>query len=315
MKIKLLVFTLIIAVLFDIAGLVFFILFLNNEGKMRGMKKYRDNMSSQMQYLRNTQAYSGNTDAGAPQRVDFISQLDGKKDEYVVSAPGLADGMQDLTLFVYLHGMGSPPMEPYLVPKEKPIAAALLERYPHSAFASLNYRGNSSWLNDQAIADVNQNIRELLQRYPAKKIVLLGTSMGACSVLAYSYLAPEDISQLIAGVVACEGAGDLIKLYKETPSHIVKSGFVQAFGAPPDVNPLAYQKRSLLLNLDQVKSNRRYAILSATRDSVIPAKFQAALIQGLSERGIQSKLVEFPDQHGIPEATYYLQGTNFVLGN
>ncbi len=141
--------------------------------------------------------------------------LDGNKDDFAVLPPNSLQGQKDLTLVVYLHGMGSTYMEPFLTPKDKPISQALLEHNPTMVVASLNYRGQSAWANDVAVADIDQNIRELVNRFPISKIVIMGTSMGGCSALAYSYLAADDIKAKMIGVVAAEPAGDLALLFEK----------------------------------------------------------------------------------------------------
>jgi acetyl esterase/lipase len=120
----------------------------------------------------------------------FISKLDGAEDYYVYTPPAVKVHRAILSLFVYFHGMGSTALEPYLVPKDRTLAKLVCQQNPRASFLSPNYRGDSSWLNETAILDVNQNIRSVTNRYPAAKIVLIGTSMGGCSALAYSYLAP-----------------------------------------------------------------------------------------------------------------------------
>jgi len=273
-------------------------------------------LQAQVSKTRNDQAFSEERLPGVPERHAFISHLDGTHDDMAILPPQAFQGQKDLTLVVYLHGMGSGYMEPFLAPKDKTIGQALAEHNPALVIASLSYRGQSAWGNDVAVADINQNIHELLDRYPISKIVIMGTSMGACSALSYSYLAPEDIKSKIIGVVAAEPAGDLTLLYDKTKSQIVKSGMIGAFGGPPNMQPQPYISRSLLNNTDKIPPSLRFAIISAKQDGVIKPDFQQAIINALQDKKIGCQLIEVDEQHGIPQASTYVRGLDYVvLGN
>ena len=182
--------------------------------------------------------------------------------------------------------------------------------------ASLSCRGPSAWANDNAVADINQNIHELLYRYPISKIVIMGTSMGGCSALAYSYLAADDIKAKMIGVVAAEPAGDLALLYDKTHSQIVKSGLIGAFGGDPQLQSQGYYSRSILNNTAKIAPNMRFAIVSAKQDSVIPPQFQEAIMNSLKDNKISCTLIEVDEKHGMPPASVFVTGLDFVvLGN
>ena len=212
--------------------------------------------------------------------------------------------------------MGSTYMEPFLTPKDATISQALTTQNPGIILASLNYRGQSAWANNQAIADIDQNIHELLHRFPISKIVIMGTSMGGCSSLAYSYLAADDIKAKMIGVVSAEPSGDLTLLYDKSRSQIVKNGMIGAFGGPPQIQPQGYISRSILNNIEKVPSHLRFAIISAKQDTVIPPSYQEAIINGLTEKQLGCRLIEVDESHGVPSAQAFVKGLNFVvLGN
>lgn len=301
------------AVLVDAAGIVFFVLFLNSQGTIKKLKKQRAVVASDMQYMRNAQALSGTTPTDIQGKETFISKLDGVEDNYVYTPPAIKGPQGDSILFVYFHGMGSTSLEPYLVPKDRTLAKLVCQQNPRASFLSPNYRGDSSWLNETAILDVDQNIRSVINRYPASKIVLIGTSMGGCAALAYSYLAPAEIKSKIVGVVSCESSGDLTELYKVTNSNLVKAGMARAYGGSPDTVGKSYEKTSILKNISQLNPKVKYAILSASKDGVVPPKMQTQLLDGLQKAGIKCKLIDFDEKHGVPESTNYEHGINFVL--
>jgi hypothetical protein len=315
MKNRLLVSFLVVALLVDIAGIVFFILFLTQTSKVQRLQKEKQTMAANIAALRWQQASSSGNSAVAtlPEKHAFIAKTDGVHDVYAVLPPMVTDGVRDLTLIVYLHGMGSTYMEPFVAPKEGPIAQSIQGKRPSIIFASPSYRATMSWANDLALTDIDQNIHELMERYPVSKIVIMGTSMGGCSALAYSYLAAEDIKAKIVGVVSCEGAGDWLKLFQKTPSNMVKSGLMIGLGNTAQASPEVYRNRSINLNLDKVKAGTRYALISAEQDKVIPAYFQKELREKLEGAKLPTKMISINEKHNVPSAKYYLEGLDFVL--
>ncbi|MBU6452120.1 MAG: hypothetical protein KGS72_10105 [Cyanobacteria bacterium REEB67] len=296
--------------------ILFLVLFIVAQSQLGALKKKSGNLQSELSQTRNAQVFQGQLPPGVPESQSFISQLDGAKDVMAILPPNSLQGQKDLTMVVYLHGMGSTYMEPFLTPKDGTISQALQTHNPALVIASLNYRGQSAWANDQAVADIDQNIHELLARFPISKIVIMGTSMGGCSALAYSYLAAPDIKAKMIGIVAAEPAGDLTMLYDKSRSQIVKNGMIGAFGGPPQLQPQGYISRSLLNNIEKVPGNLRFAIISAKQDSVIPPEFQQAVINSLKDKKFGSELVEVDEQHGVPSAAAFVKGLDYVvLGN
>jgi dienelactone hydrolase len=243
----------------------------------------------------------------------FVSKYDGQEDTFAVLPPSGTKPEAGYDLVVYLHGMGSTFLEPFVCPDTRPIAREIAAKKPQLIFASLNYRLGYSWGNDAAIADITQNIREIMQRYPIHRIVLMGTSMGGCTVLTYSALAPADVKIKLVGAVSSEGAGDLSRLFHETKNGSIPPALQNAFGGTPETVPERYAKQSFIPNIEQVKGDNRYAILSATRDTIVPPKFQKELVELLNKRSMPTDLIEINSGHGVPPAEFYLQGLEFVL--
>lgn len=302
----------VISVTLAAAATVFFVLFLNQSGKVHKLQKERTVLQRNLSAVQSLK-----TEAGQPlsqfETHSFISKLDGVLDSYTVSPPLLCDGSKDLILIVYLHGMRATSLEPFIEPKRAPLAATIQSHYPSLVVASCNYRPNCSWANAKAISDIDQNIHELLARYPITRIVLMGTSMGGCSSLAYSYLAAEDIKEKICGVVSSEGSGNWVELYQKTPSHLVQGGMVEGLGATAEAAPDIYQERSIELNLRKVKPGMRFALISAAEDTIIPPAMQKQLEEKLQAANFAVSLISVAEKHGVPPAQYYLQGLNFVL--
>jgi acetyl esterase/lipase len=316
LKNRSLIISLVALTITAVTSVVFLVLFIVAEGQVGALKKKASNLQTDLSQTRNSRAFEGQNAPGVPERQGFISLLDGSKDDIAILPPNTYQGQKDLTLVVYLHGMGSTYMEPFLTPKDKPVSQALCEHNPALIIASVNYRGQSSWGNDAAVADINQNVRELMNRFPISKIVIMGASMGGCSALAYSYLAADDIKAKMVGVVAAEPAGDLALLYDKTRSEIVKNGMVGAFGGPPQFQPQGYSTRSLLHNTDKIAPNLRFAIISAKQDAVIPPEFQQAIMNSLQDKKISCQLIEVDEKHGMPPGSAFVSGLDYViLGN
>ncbi|CAN5491748.1 hypothetical protein BH11CYA1_BH11CYA1_41740 [soil metagenome] len=312
MRNRLLVSALVIALIVDVAGIVFFILFLTQSSKLHKVQKERQVLAGNLAAMRNTQGLVDKP-LELPERHSFISKVDGTLDRYALAPPIVFDGSKDLTLVIYLHGMGSNELEPFMSPKQNPIAQNIQSHYPATIFASPNYRATTSWANALAISDIDQNIHELMERYPVAHIVIMGTSMGGCSSLAYSYLAAEDIKAKIVGVVSCEGAGDWLELYAKTPSRLVKTGMMIGLGGPAKAVSNIYRERSIIHNLEKVKAGTKFALLSADQDTIIPPVFQKETEEKLKGANLPTKLIPIPEKHGVPASDFYLEGLNFVL--
>lgn len=319
LKMKLLVAALVLAIGLDIAGMVFFFLYMGNQSKLKGIKKERDVLTSNINQIGNINAFKQGElgERGAPEREYFVAELDGAESLYALSPPMIPQAKEHSYLMIYFHGMGSTYMEPYMAPVDKPIAQALRERLQSAAFLSVDYRGKSSWLNDKALADTNQNVRAVINRYPTEKIIVVGTSMGGASALAYSFLAAPEIKEKIVGVIACEAAGDLAELFATTNSKIVQAGLAEALGLP-EQNKAAYKRHSLFERLKETESKEslkkiRFAVLSASQDDVVPVKMQKDIVSALQENGIAAELISFDEKHGVPPSSQYLKGLEYVM--
>ena len=201
-----------------------------------------------------------------------------------------------------------------MTPAGQSMASAVSRDNPRVGVLSLSYRHEASWGNDAATQDIVQNIRELMQEYPFKSIVMMGTSMGGCVALNFAATAPEDIKSKIIGVMCIEGAGDLTDLFNRTSVSAVKQAMMIAFGGAPDQVGHVYQQKSFLSNISGLPQSARVYVLSAKDDRVVPPELQKNVVDALSKHGIANHYDEVEGGHEAPPAQYYTRGINFVLG-
>ena len=312
-KPSLVVTVLFISGLLNLVGIFFFVWFLQTANHLKHIKREKNVIAHNLALMRGQNRVNDVLASDNVIKCNFISHFDGQEDTFAVLPPRAPKPEAGYDLVVYLHGMGSTFLEPFVSPENQTIAKTICDSRPDLIFASLNYRRAWSWGNDAAISDISQNIRELLQRYPVNQIVIVGTSMGGCTSLTYTALAPEDVKAKIIGAVSSEGAGDLARLFKETKNASIPNALINAFGGRPEAVPDRYAKQSFLSNIGGLKGNMRFAIISATRDTIVPPAFQKELVDILEKRKNATRLFEFNGGHGVPPANYYLEGLDFVL--
>ncbi len=305
---------LIVSALLNVAGVVFFILFLQTANHLKHTKREKNNMVQNMAMMRGQNQVNEILSSDQVIKSTFVSHFDGQEDSFAVMSPRGLKPAEGFDLVVYLHGMGSTFLEPFVTPQSGSIAKRICDKHPALIFASLNYRRAWSWGNDAAISDISQNIREVMQRYPVNRIILIGTSMGGCTVLTYTALAPDDVKAKIIGAVSSEGAGDLARLFKETKAASIPLVLANAFGGRPESVPERYARQSFFSNIEQMRGPMRFAIISATHDTTVPPSFQKELVSVLEKRHLAVRLIEVNSGHGVPSADYYADGLDFVLG-
>lgn len=312
-KPQLLLIALIVSVIFNLVGVFFFVWFLQTAAHLHHLKKEKNILAQSAALLAGQNKVNEILNSDQIIKSTFISHADGQEDTYAVLPPRAPKPDKGFDLVIYLHGMGSTYLEPFVNADAEAIAKQICDNRPTIIFASLSYGRAFSWGNDAAISDISQNIRELMQRYPVNNIVIMGSSMGGCTALSYTTLAPDDIKAKIIGAVSSEGAGDLTQLYKETDAKSIPNALTNAFGGTPDTVPLYYLKHSFLHNLDKVNGNMRFAIISATKDVIVPPRFQKDVISMLEKRNFVTRLLEVDEGHGTAPANLYAQGLDFVM--
>lgn len=315
MQVRALVAALVLSMLVNVAGIVFFVFFLKAQGQTRKLKRENTIMAQNIARVRLGAAGTEQLAAGQIISRPFVSLLDGKPDHFAFSAPSAPVTAESKpVLVVYLHGMGSNYMEPFCYPGTSAKIADVIQQFHADAgILSVNYRLTESWGTEAAFADITQNIREVLQMYPFKRIVLVGTSMGGCVSLNYACLAPPDIKEKLCGVVSVEGSADLAKVFVMSKNPGIQNAMMRAFGGAPDQIPQVYAARSLSGNIQQFPTRLRVSVISATKDKVIPPELQAEIVELLEKRGCKVNLAPVENGHGVPPASMYCQGVDFVL--
>jgi pimeloyl-ACP methyl ester carboxylesterase len=327
MKFKVLAGLLILSIAFNVAGVVFLILYIDARGDVKNLKKDCNQMAknlSMIQAAASAQEHAVAAAGAVPQhvvktaldRVDqrvFTSHLDGTEDHLAVQMPNWAGGTREYTLVVYLHGMGSTMMEPFLVPPQVSVAGAFETVDRSSCILSCSYRKTQSWGTDAAFADVTQNVRHVLQELPFKRIVLAGTSMGGCSALNYAVACPPDIKEKLTGVICVEGAGDLAALYRQTRADVVRNALAAAFGGTPDQVPQVYDAKSFGKNIDKLPSTVKVAVVSVDQDTVVPSSLQFDVVRQLTDKGYKVLHVQLQGGHHVPPWTAYADAYRYVL--
>jgi len=302
---------LVVSLLLNVAGLVFFLSFINLKGQYKTVKRQRTEFEHSLNVIKSNAMMSALPERELYKRT-FISQVDGEPDVFAVIPPSTDTYSTDLTLVVYLHGMGSNWMEPFTSPAGEPIADAITARDRSAVFLSCSYRREASWGNDLAMSDISQNIREVCAQFPVKHIIMMGTSMGGCTALSYAEQAPPDLKEKIVGIVSVESAGDLSDLFRESHHPMIKPALITAFGGTPDQVPNSYKKKSFLDNLDQLPKNIRVAVVSARGDDIVPPQLQKKVVAALDNLHVPVRLIEIDGRHGAPAATVYMEALDFA---
>ena len=312
MKQRILVGALIVSVLLNVAGFIFFFSFLSLKGQLKSVKRERNQMRQNLAVMAGKQTIDDTLTSSRIRKQSFFSHVDGSEDVYAMVMPAPIYSNSGYTLVVYLHGMGSSYFEPFVFPQEKGLGLEVVDRYPGTVFLSCNYRGKASWGNDDAMSDITQNIRQACQEMPVKKIIMMGTSMGGCTALTYAATAPQDIKEKITGIVSVESAGDLIKLCQLTKHPVIRPSIEAALGKALASDQASFSQKSFIPNIAGLPPGVKVAIVSAKKDKIVPPELQFDIYKALEEKHIQSKLLETDEGHGAPALELYLQGLDFV---
>jgi len=307
LKVRVLVACLLVSLSINAAGLISLIPFM-----LDGLDPGRNEMARRLEVLLPRAAASSSLSARTERRI-FVSHVDGQTDVFGLLRPDLKTSQANFNLVVYLHGMGSSYLEPFFVPQGLSVADAIVNTHSDTVLISPSYRRAASWGNDPAMSDITQNIREICQEFPINKIVLMGTSMGGCTVLAYAAAAPADIKAKLVGVVSVESAGDLLALYNESLHPGIKRAMNKAFGGSPSEVPELYKRKSFLSNVDGLPRGVRVAVISARQDDIVPPRLQRELVAALEKHNVAVKLIEVDGGHQTPPTKVYLEGYDFVV--
>ncbi len=312
MKKRALIAMLVVSCLLNAAGITFFILFLSAQSHVKTLKRNLKKQATNIEIVKAETNQLNSSDILS--RRMFISHFDGVPDSFAVAPPFLQTSTNAVTLVVYLHGQSSTFLEPFETGEGKSLAEAITSRKT-TVLLSCNYRAPASWGSDAAMSDITQNIREMCQEYPITKIVMMGTSMGGSVAPTYATIAPPDIKEKIVGVISVEGAGDLAALYHQSKMQSVQNAMIVSFAGTPEQKPEAYSSRSFLTHLNALPRGVKFAIVSATRDTVVPTNLQQEMLESLEKAHIPSKLIKLDIHHEAPPIPTYSAALDFVLSS
>ncbi|MBK9773684.1 MAG: alpha/beta hydrolase [Candidatus Obscuribacter sp.] len=230
---------------------------------------------------------SNSSASAALETIKYKSSVDGSMQECWLSPPSLMEAQIPPTLIVYSHGMTSSYKEPFGA-----IGAAVASEFP--TFGILSLGTPNAWANDGVLKDTTIVLREVLKKFPVKRVILMGSSMGGCTSLVYAEKAPEDIKEKVLAVLAIYPAGDLYKLEKLTKSKEVRESLLNATqGSKED-----YRHRSFIPQISEMPKHIKVCVISAQKDIFVPPVLQKDIIKACEKNGIPNKLIEVPGDHG-----------------
>ena len=200
----------------------------------------------------------------------LISVYDQTKQEYLLAAPRV-EPAYPRALLIYLHGHGSDRNQGF----DQSIFGESFRRLRVEcerrgfAYATLDYRGKTSWMNPPAEADVTQLIGNLKKRLRVKEVYLTGASMGGTSALAYAVRHPE----LLSGVIAICPATDIGKygVWCSTKDGLLKQlsdAISEIYKATPEENRKLFAGRSVVGN--HSKLTMPVVVVHGELDTIIP---------------------------------------------
>jgi predicted alpha/beta-fold hydrolase len=247
------------------------------------------------------------------QTFQFKSEVTGKRDSYAWAKPYVEQKGVPGTLVVYFHGLGQDFKEPFsvLLGNTSTICDSIMMEEASVALLSCNY-GTASWGKPAALNDISKNIRDVLQAYPAFRIVVYGTSMGGGTAINYAALAPDDIKEKITGVLAVYPCGDLRALRDKSTNPAVKPSLMAALGNP-DVDDKLWEETSCLNNIKNIDKKVKVAVITSKDDTTVPPEFQKSIVKALKKNGNKVKYIIVEGNHAIPPKTPLLSGLSFAL--
>lgn len=240
----------------------------------------------------------------------YKSAIDGAMDK-AWYAPPTPNDKEPQTLVVYSHGMTGGYLEPFTIGKKMPLASLIASAHPTYGFLSLGRA--HSWISQGVLEDMTNMINKVTAQNPVERIILMGTSMGGCTMLTYAEKAPENIKSKVIGVLAIYPAGDLYKLYQTTASKDVEKSLKVTLEAGPGTPKEINNERSFIPNIKLMPQSTKVAVISAEQDIYVPVKLQKDIVRVCKANHIPVKFIPVPGDHGtLPPPNRVLVGLDFV---
>ncbi len=175
----------------------------------------------------------GGAELGPCQDVNFVADIDGATQKYVLRLPADFNNSQPHNLLVGLHGGLADRWQYAQATEWREIVATRDFAAEHGMIlVSPDYRGKFCWMNLKAEADVVQIINDLRKQYKIDKVFVCGASMGGAACLTFAVLHPD----MVDGVASMNGIANFLEYENDT----VK----EAFGGTRAQIPIEYKKRS-----------------------------------------------------------------------
>lgn len=203
----------------------------------------------------------------------FISRVDGSAQQYVlIKPPNLAPG-KPLDLLIALHGHGSDRWQ--FIRQERPECSETRRMAAAAGMllVSPDYRAPTSWLGPLAEEDLLQLIDELHLRWPVRRVLLCGGSMGGTAALAFAALHPECID----GVVSFNGTANMVE-YRG-----FQEAIQEAYGGTREEQPEVYRSRSAEFFPERL--TMPVAATTGGRDTLVPPDSVLRLTAALQQQG------------------------------
>jgi len=230
------------------------------------------------------------------------------QEDYAILAPS-----DSTTWVVYFHSYGGNALEIFNSPLIHPLWLDAVKRAGFG-LASFDTFGDS-WMAPYAADAIHNALSVIKQRYPIKKLIFIGGSMGGSSVLIYSTRYPQDVT---AALAMCP-VSDIGTHYEQSrnhpdPDYYMKSWPIERhYGASEALRKEAFQLNSVIQNAH--KLTMPLVISHGTGDTWIPVSHSDHLATLLTGRK-DFKYFRYPDaDHFFPSVQGFKDSWPWILGS
>jgi pimeloyl-ACP methyl ester carboxylesterase len=250
--------------------------------------------------------------AKAFQTFNFKSEATGETDHYAFAKPIAAQKGVPGILLVFFHGYGQNILQPFQTPLALggTIADTIMAEEPGVAILSVSY-GKTRWGSQGSLSDISKNILDVLAVFNANRIVLFGMTSGASVALNYACVAPPELKEKIAGVLALEPSGDLIELYNQSADGTVKPSLQVALGDPVQ-NSQAYKDASFLYNASKLDPKVKICVLATATNGFANVPAQKNVCKAIKKTGNKLLVLDTPPGM-LPPVKVFKRAVAYVL--
>jgi dipeptidyl aminopeptidase/acylaminoacyl peptidase len=244
---------------------------------------------------------------------EFSSSLDASPQTFLEKDFCQAAPNGERLVFIYLHGAKSH--------QEQGMTAGIyngaFERWEaelasrSAVYICPEYRGNS-WMGPAAEADLQDILLLVRERYPVRRLILAGGSMGGTSALIFASRFPKAVD----GVIALCPCTDPVEFFNSLPNHFLESyGLIESYGGSPAKVPGVYSDRTSRNRAD-VLASLPVAIVHGSADAIIGVEHSRGLVRQLLARGARCHYTEIPEgDHDAPVQVPLSELLDFVISS